>query len=99
MEAHTPKRQAVEKFIASNREHAPGWEIRVVDQQEAPVVLLEAVPQNQGATDHGKAHHQTKLEIHTRQVSLIHDDVDNTTKQMIQRWMDSLVSGETAKPQ
>src|SRR5689334_8525819 len=91
MEAHTPKREAVQRFITGNGAHAPGWQVRVIDEQDSPVVRLEA--RQEVAT---KAEDVRTLEVHTRQVSLVHDDIDESTKKMILRWLDSLVSGRAA---
>lgn len=89
MEAHTPKRYAVENFIKAQRDHAHGWHVRVIDEQETPVVRLEAVNQDANATETPKT-----LEIHTRQITLANDDLDGSTKKLISRWLDSLSSGE-----
>jgi hypothetical protein len=83
MESHTPKREAIEKFVASHSGHAPGWQVRVSDEQETPLVRLEA---KQGGGD------ARGLEIHTRQVTLTADRLDESTQKMIERWLDSLVS-------
>ena len=83
MEAHTPKREAVEKFIASQSGHGKGWQVRVVDEQESPLNRLEAT--NPQAGDHAKT-----LDIHTRQITLTHEQVDESTKKLILRWIDSL---------
>jgi hypothetical protein len=93
MEAHTPKRYAVEKFIKGQGEHAHGWHVRVIDEQETPVVRLEAVNQDSSAADKPK-----RLEIHTRQITLENDELDSSTRKMISRWLDSLSSGEPAAP-
>jgi hypothetical protein len=87
MEAHTPKRYAVERFITKQAQHAGGWQVRVVDEQENPVLRLEAVKQGSASGE------PKKLEVHTRQVNLVHDDIDESTKKLITRWLDSLSSG------
>jgi hypothetical protein len=83
MEAHTPKREAIEKFIGRHSDHSPGWEIRIIDEQATPLVRLEAT---RGGAD------TRTLEVHTRQVTLAGDRLDETTQKMIERWLDSLVS-------
>jgi hypothetical protein len=83
MEAHTPKREAVEKFIASQAGHGKGWHLRVVDEQESPLIRLEATNPQTG-------NHPKTLEIHTRQITLTHEEVDESTKKLILRWIDSL---------
>ncbi len=83
MEAHTPKREAVERFIKAQAEHGKGWEVRVIDEQETPVLRLEAVKKQ-------TAGGPKILEIHSRQITLTHDEVDESTQKLIRRWMDSL---------
>ena len=89
MEAHTPKREAVEKLIKACRQTGSDWQIRVVDEQNSPVILLEAVKGQAGAGP-------KTLEIHSRQITLTHDDVDESTKKLIKRWIESLATA-TAK--
>jgi hypothetical protein len=84
MEAHTPKREAIEKFIG----HESGggvWIIRTVDDQHEPVVHLQAF-----RDDRVEAEPEKTLEVHTRQVRLEDDELDEATKTMIRRWMASL---------
>ena len=83
MEAHTPKRYAVERFVEAHKHHAKEWQVRVIDQHDDPVVRLEATKRTAGKESR-------KLEVHTRQVALTHDDLDDSTKRMISRWLDSL---------
>ncbi|MBV9084124.1 MAG: hypothetical protein JOZ62_15720 [Acidobacteriaceae bacterium] len=90
MEAHTPKRYAVERFLERSAGHAQGWQVRVIDEQDDPLVRLEAVKKDSGAEP------PRTLELHTRQVTLTHDDIDDLTKKMIVRWLDSLVHGAPA---
>src|SRR5947209_18584205 len=87
MEAHTPKREAIEKFLDSHKAHAPGWRIKVIDEQQIPLVRLEA------SSDHARGSEAKTLEVHTRQVTLAGDHLDESTQKMIERWLDSLVSG------
>jgi len=90
MEAHTPKRYAVENFIKGQGEHAHGWHVRVIDEQDTPLVRLEAVNNESNSAAAPKI-----LEIHTRQITLAHDELDGSTKKLISRWLDSLSSGES----
>jgi hypothetical protein len=83
MEAHTPKREAIEKFITSLQDHAPGWQVRVIDEQSTPLVRLEAK---------GSKGESQNLEVHTRQVTLAGDRLDDSTEKMIRRWLDSLAN-------
>ena len=89
MEAHTPKREAIEKFLNRHQEHAPGWRITVIDEQHTPLVRLE------GHSSASAGSEAKTLEIHTRQVTLSADNLDDSTQKMIERWLDSLVSGAT----
>jgi hypothetical protein len=89
MEAHTPKREAVQRFISSNAGHAPGWKVRVIDEHDSPLIRLEA------KQDAGGDAVKT-LEVHTRQVTLTQDEVDASTRKMLVRWLDSLTSGSRA---
>ncbi len=89
MEAHTPKRYAVENFVKGQSGHAHGWHVRVIDEQETPMLRLEAVNHDSNATESPKT-----LEIHSRQITLANDELDGSTRKMISRWLDSLSSGE-----
>lgn len=82
MGSHTPKREAIERFI-SKHPAAPGIQIRVVDEQENPVIWLQA---SGGGPNRS-------LEIHTRQITLTNDALDPSTRKMIERWLDSLHAG------
>lgn len=86
MEAHTPKHEAIKKFIG----HEGGinkWIVRAVDRIADPVVVLEAF-----RDDVAEAGPEKTLEIHTRQVRLLDDELDESTKTMIRRWLASLDS-------
>ncbi|MGA8594578.1 MAG: hypothetical protein WB676_07520 [Bryobacteraceae bacterium] len=85
MEAHTPKREAIHKFVGHESGRYKNWLIRAVDEAENPIVLLQAY-------HHDKAEGQPEktLEVHTRQVRLDHSELDETTKTMIRRWLSSL---------
>lgn len=83
-EAHTPKREAIQRFIG--HEEGPGkWIIRAKDEAHNPVVLLEAY-----RDDRREDAPEKTLEIHTRQVRLEDNELDEATKTMIRRWMASL---------
>jgi hypothetical protein len=84
VEAHTPKRYAVERYLQSESARTPGWTIRVNDEQDSPVVCLQAT-KSESAGEPPRT-----LEIHTRQVILEHDSIDDHTQTMIRRWLDSL---------
>lgn len=85
MEAHTPKREAIEKFIAHEEPAVSSWIVRVKEQEHQPVVLLQAWRDDQVEADPEKT-----LEVHTRQVRLQDDELDEATKTMIRRWLASL---------
>jgi hypothetical protein len=84
MEAHTPKREAIEKFIG-HETGASDWIIRAVDEVENPVVVLKAY-----RDDRVEPGPEKTLEVHTRQVRLLDDELDEATKTMIRRWLASL---------
>ena len=84
MEAHTPKREAIEKFIG-HESGAGVWIIRAVDDQHEPVVHLQAF-----RDDRVEGAPEKTLEVHTRQVRLVDNELDEATKTMIRRWMASL---------
>lgn len=84
MEAHTPKRQAIEKFLG-HESNLSKWIVRAVDQAESPIVLLQAYRDDIVETGPEKT-----LEIHTRQVRLEDEELDEATKTMIRRWLASL---------
>lgn len=84
MEPHTPKREAIQKFIG----HEGGlnsWIIRARDESANPVVILEAY-----RDDEVESAPEKTLEIHTRQVRLEDNELDESTKTLIRRWMASL---------
>ena len=85
MESHTPKREAIEKFIGHEEQATSDWIIRVKDQEHQPVVVLQAWRDDQVETRPEKT-----LEVHTRQVRLQDDELDEATKTMIRRWLASL---------
>ena len=85
MEAHTPKREAIEKFIGHEEQAVSRWIVRAKDQEHEPVVVLQAWRDDQVQTGPGKS-----LEIHTRQVRLEDNELDEATKTMIRRWLASL---------
>ena len=85
MEAHTPKREAIEKFIGHEEQAVSRWIVRAKDQEHEPVVLLQA-----WRDDRVDAEPEKKLEVHTRQVRLQDDELDEATKTMIRRWLASL---------
>jgi hypothetical protein len=84
MAAHTPKREAIEKFV----QHESGikaWLIRVVDEPHDPVVRLHAwrVGNTEGTPE-------KSLEVHSRQVRLSDEELDEASKTLIRRWLASL---------
>jgi hypothetical protein len=83
-EAHTPKREAIEKFI-HHEGGAKDWIIEVQDEVHEPVVRLQARRDDQLSPGSAKS-----LEVHTRQVRLTDDELDEATKTLIRRWMGSL---------
>jgi len=85
MEAHTPKREAIEKFIHHESRAASNWIVRVLDEAHDPVVRLEAFRDDLAADGPRKS-----LEVHTRQVRLADNEIDESTKTMIRRWLASL---------
>ncbi|HZQ52919.1 MAG TPA: hypothetical protein VFB14_12020 [Bryobacteraceae bacterium] len=85
MEAHTPKREAIEKFIGHEKAVAKHWIVRTVDEPESPIVTLRATRSDEAAGGREKT-----LEVHTRQVRLDSNELDESTKTMIRRWLASL---------
>lgn len=85
MEAHTPKREAIEKFIGHEEQAVSTWIVRAKDQEHEPVVVLQA-----WRDDQVEAEPEKTLEIHTRQVRLHDNELDEATKTMIRRWLASL---------
>lgn len=84
MEAHTPKREAIQKFVGHESGVLNHWRIRAVDEAHDPIVLLRAA-----RIDAVEAPEKT-LEVHTRQVRLEDGELDEATKTMIRRWIVSL---------
>jgi hypothetical protein len=85
METHTPKREAIEKFIHHESGIAKDWIIQTREDEHEPVVRLFARRDDRAGSDPGKV-----LEVHTRQVRLMDDELDEATKTMIRRWLASL---------
>ena len=85
MEAHTPKREAIEKFVQHEGANTKGWLIRVVDEPHDPVIRLHAEKADEAGSDSEKS-----LEVHSRQVRLSDDELDEASKTLIRRWLASL---------
>jgi hypothetical protein len=85
MEAHTPKREAIEKFVHHESALAKGWVIRVSDEPHDPVIRLHAWKGGKRDSAPDKS-----LEVHTRQVRLAGEEPDESTKTFIRRWLASL---------
>ncbi len=85
MEAHTPKREAIERFVQHEGATAGNWIIRVQDDPRDPIVRLQAWRDDRVETQPEKS-----LEVHTRQVRLADDELDESSKTMIRRWIASL---------
>jgi hypothetical protein len=83
-EVHTPKREAIEKFI-HHEGGAKDWIVEVVDEGHEPILRLQA-----RRDDEAGITAQKSLELHTRQVRLSDDELDEATKTLIRRWMGSL---------
>jgi hypothetical protein len=81
MEAHTPKRSAIEKYLQKETQHSAGWNVRAIEQQQEPLILLEATRQGD---------QRRTLEVHSRQVTLKGEELDPSTEKMILRWLESL---------
>jgi hypothetical protein len=86
MEAHTPKREAIQKFIG-HEGGSRNWIIRAKDEPHSPIVVLEAYRDDKRESAPDKT-----LEVHTRQVRLEDNELDEASKTMIRRWMASLGS-------
>ena len=84
-EAHTPKREAIQRFVQHESGTLKNWFIRVSDEPHDPVVRLHA-----WRDDRIEEQPEKTLEVHTRQVRLTDDEPDEATKTMIRRWMASL---------
>lgn len=85
MEAHTPKREAIERFIHHESGIAKDWIIRVLEDPHDPILRLQA-----WRDDRIESEPEKSLEVHTRQVRLADDEPDESTKTMIRRWLGSL---------
>jgi hypothetical protein len=85
MAAHTPKREAIEKFVKHESGTAKNWLIWVVDEEHDPVVRLHAW---KGGKTEGVP--EKSLEVHSRQVRLSDDELDESSKTLIRRWLASL---------
>ncbi len=85
MAAHTPKGEAIQKFIQHEDLLAKDWIIRMEEEPNNPAVLLTAHRDDQVGREGEKS-----LEVHTRQVRLQDDELDEATRTMIRRWMQSL---------
>jgi len=85
MEAHTPKREAIQRFIGHETSVIKNWIVRTVDEPENPIVMLQAF-----RDDRVERGPEKTLEVHTRQVRLDHSELDESTKTMIRRWLASL---------
>jgi hypothetical protein len=85
MEAHTPKREAIERFVNHESAIAKDWIIRVAEDPHDPIIRLRAWRDDRTESVPGKS-----LEVHTRQVRLADDEPDESTKTMIRRWLQSL---------
>ena len=85
MAAHTPKGEAIEKFLHHEATTAKDWILRLEEEADNPAVLIHARRDDQAGTEGIKS-----LELHTRQVRLHDDELDEATKTMIRRWMSSL---------
>ena len=85
MEAHTPKREAIQNFIGHESGLFSNWVIRALDEAESPIVVLQAFRDDKVEDGPEKT-----LELHTRQVRLEDSELDEATKTMIRRWLASL---------
>jgi len=85
MAAHTPKREAIEKFVKHESGTAKNWLVQVVDEAHDPVVRLHA-----RRVDKAQGEPEKSLEVHSRQVRLSDDELDESSKTLIRRWLASL---------
>ena len=85
MTAHTPKREAIEKFVEHEGGNMRGWLIRVLDEEHDPVIRLHA-----SRADNPQTAPEKSLEVHSRQVRLTDEELDEATKTLIRRWLASL---------
>lgn len=82
---HTPKREAIERFIQHESGTLKNWIVRVLDEPNNPIVQLQA-----WRDDKRENAPEKSLEVHTRQVRLADDEPDEATKTLIRRWLASL---------
>jgi hypothetical protein len=85
MAAHTPKREAIEKFVQHESGILKDWLIRVVDEAHDPVVRLHA-----WRAGNAESAPEKSLEVHSRQVRLSDEELDEASKTLIRRWLTSL---------
>ncbi|MBV9301217.1 MAG: hypothetical protein JOY62_08130 [Acidobacteriaceae bacterium] len=85
MAAHTPKREAIERFVQHESAARKNWIIRVVDEEHDPVIRLHA-----WRDDKSEAVPEKSLEVHSRQVRLFDEELDEASKTLIRRWLASL---------
>jgi hypothetical protein len=85
MAAHTPKREAIEKFVQHESGILKDWLIRVVDEPHDPVVRLHA-----WRVRNAESAPEKSLEVHSRQVRLSDEELDEASKTLIRRWLASL---------
>lgn len=85
MEPHTPKREAIERFVQHESGTLRNWIVRVADEARDPIVRLQA-----WRDDRPESEPEKTLEVHTRQVRLADDELDEATKTMVRRWLASL---------
>ena len=85
MEPHTPKREAIERFVQHESGTLKKWIVRVEDEAHDPIVRLQA-----WRDDRPESEPEKTLEVHTRQVRLADDELDEATKTMVRRWLASL---------
>lgn len=85
MEAHTPKREAIERFVKHESGTGGNWIIRAAEDAHDPIIRLNA-----WRDDKREDKPEKSLEIHSRQVRLADDELDESSKTLIRRWMASL---------
>jgi hypothetical protein len=85
MDPHTPKHEAIDKFIHHESSAIGKWRIKVLEEAHDPIVRLQAF-----RDDVVESAPEKSLEVHTRQVRLADDELDESTKTLIRRWLASL---------
>ena len=85
MDPHTPKRDAIKEFVGHESGLYQDWLIRAADEPGNPIVILKAY-----RDDKVQVGPEKTLEVHTRQVRLEDNELDETTKTVIRRWLSSL---------